>query len=68
MKRNMSRLGYQEAEDPLKWRKELLKETSILRYCMQCYDFKQFTYKTKTAKWIYLHCPTCQETVKIARK
>ncbi|MCE7744776.1 MAG: hypothetical protein GPJ52_06540 [Candidatus Heimdallarchaeota archaeon] len=29
MKRNLSRVGYQEAEDPLEWRKEKQRETSI---------------------------------------
>ncbi|MCE7743997.1 MAG: hypothetical protein GPJ52_02560 [Candidatus Heimdallarchaeota archaeon] len=64
----MSRSGYQEILDPLEWRKELRKETSVLRFCVQCGDFKQFAFKAKTAKWMYLHCPTCQETVKISRK
>ncbi|MCE7744254.1 MAG: hypothetical protein GPJ52_03855 [Candidatus Heimdallarchaeota archaeon] len=68
MKRNMSRVGYQEVLDPLEWRKELRKETSVLRYCIGCGDFMQFEFKTKNHQWIYLHCPACLETVKIPRK
>jgi len=64
----MSRVGYQEAEDTLEWRKEKQRETSIPRYCVTCGDFKQFKFKSKNHQWIFLFCSTCQGRIKISRK
>ncbi len=67
-KRLVTRVSYQEAEDPLEWRKELAEVTSILHLCVECGDFRKFLFKSKTSKWIYLTCPNCQSVLKIPRK
>jgi len=48
--------------------KELKKELNILRFCVQCNEFKLFVFKKGEALWFYLKCPDCEETIKIPRK